>query len=279
MSNFNVQNDKWLEIAFEDRNKAYGAYQLRKESDATTIKAMLITFGTIAFGIGLFSFTTPEPKPIIKPKPNELPDIVRIVELTPVAPKSEPIIKKGTDNPKLNLTPDKAPPVVVDRPEVKPVEEPKNPDNSTPYNPNGTENGNPGPVGNPNGVETPITTPSTGTRTNPKPYDGPYKGVLGAEASFPGGINKFRTFIAENYKIPNSFNKDVLFIELVFVIEKDGSMTDIRMVSKGDKALEKEAIRVLKAMNKKWIPGKVNGEIVRSEKRLPIQITITEFEE
>ena len=37
MSNFNVQNDKWLEIAFEDRNKNYGAYQLRKESDATTI--------------------------------------------------------------------------------------------------------------------------------------------------------------------------------------------------------------------------------------------------
>mgnify|MGYP000754512714 CR=1 FL=1 len=54
MSNFNVQNENWLEIAFENRNKAYGAYQLRKESDATTIKAMLLTFGFIAFGIGLF---------------------------------------------------------------------------------------------------------------------------------------------------------------------------------------------------------------------------------
>ena len=63
MSNFNVQNDEWLEIAFENRNKTYGAYQLRKESDATTIKAMLITFGALALGIGLFSFTTPEPKP------------------------------------------------------------------------------------------------------------------------------------------------------------------------------------------------------------------------
>ena len=63
MSNFNVQNENWLEIAFENRNKAYGAYQLRKESDATTIKAMLLTFGFIAFGIGLFSFTTPETKP------------------------------------------------------------------------------------------------------------------------------------------------------------------------------------------------------------------------
>ncbi|WP_329805702.1 energy transducer TonB [Flavobacterium facile] len=277
MSNFNVQNDEWLEIAFENRNKTYGAYQLRKESDATTIKAMLITFGTIAFGIGLFSFTTPESKPNIAPQPNKLPDIVRIVELTPIVPEPKPIIKKGTDNPKLNLTPDKVPPIVVDRTEVEPVVEPKNPDTSTPFNPNGTENGNPGPIGNPNGIETPITTPTTGTETPSS--NTIYKGTFGVEASFPGGINKFRTFIAENYKIPNSFNKDVLSIELVFVIEKDGSMTDIRMIGKGDKTLEKEAIRVLKAMNKKWTPGKVNGEIVRSEKRLPIQISLVDIED
>jgi protein TonB len=277
MSNFNVQNDKWLEIAFEDRNKTYGAYQLRKESDATTIKAMLITFGTIAFGIGLFSFTTPESKPYIAPKPNELPEFVRIVELTPIVPEIKPIIKRGTDNPKLNLTPDKVPPVVVDKQTVKPIEEPKKPDTSTPYNPNGTENGNPGPVGDPKGPDTTPTTPTTGTgapSTNTI-----YKGTFGVEASFPGGINKFRTFIAENYKVPNSFNKDVLFIKLVFIIEKDGSMTDIRMVGNGDKALEKEAIRVLKAMNKKWTPGKINGEVVRSEKTLPIQINLVETEE
>lgn len=276
MSNFNVQDEKWLEIAFENRNKAYGAYQLRKESDATTIKAMLITFGTIAFGIGLFSFTTPESKPYIAPKPNKLPDIVRIVELTPVA-TPKPIIRKGTDNPKLNLTPDKVPPVVVDKPTVKPIEEPKKPDTSTPYNPNGTENGNPGPVGSPIGTSTTPTAPTTGTEA--PSTNTIYKGTFGVEASFPGGINKFRTFIADNYKIPSSFNKDVLFIKLVFVVEKDGSMTDIRMVGNGDKALEKEAIRVLKAMNKKWTPGKINGEIVRSEKTLPIQINLVDTEE
>jgi protein TonB len=276
MSNFNVQDEKWLEIAFENRNKAYGAYQLRKESDATTIKAMLITFGTIAFGIGLFSFTTPESKPYIAPKPNKLPDIVRIVELTPIA-TPKPIIRKGTDDPKLNLTPDKVPPVVVDKPTVKPIEEPKKPDTSTPYNPNGTENGNPGPIGNPEGTVSTPTAPTTGTEA--PSTNTIYKGTFGVEASFPGGINKFRTFIADNYKIPSSFNKDVLFIKLVFVIEKDGSMTDIRMVGNGDKALEKEAIRVLKAMNKKWTPGKINGEIVRSEKTLPIQINLVENEE
>jgi protein TonB len=274
MSNFNVQNENWLEIAFENRNKAYGAYKLRKESDATTIKAMLLTFGFIAFGIGLFSFTTPENKPgglINCPTiPLEKLTLVRI------NPKIEPksVIKKGTDIPKLNLTPNKVPPIVVDKTEVKPIVEPKNPDYTTPFNPNGSENGNPGPEGNPIGTSTsPITTtPENGTGTNI------YKGILGSEASFPGGINKFRTFIAENYKIPTTFDEAELYIEMIFVIEKDGSMTDIRMISKGDKALEKEAIRVLNSMKKKWLPGRVNGEVVRSEKRLPIQIHLLETE-
>ncbi len=277
MSNFNVQNDKWLEIAFEDRNKAYGAYQLRKESDATTIKAMLITFGALAIGIGLFSFTSPEVKPDKIFECPKLPPVVTIAKFKPIdKTEPKPIIKKGTDNPKLNLTPDKIPPIVVDKPEVKPVVEPKNPDNSTPYNPNGTVNGNPGPVGKPEGLETPLPTNPNGTT---KPDNGPYKGVLGVEASFPGGIDTFRTFIADNYKVPSSFNNDILDIVLVFVIEKDGSMTDIKMISKGDKALENEAIRVLKSLKKKWIPGKVNGEIVRSEKRLPLKILLTETED
>jgi protein TonB len=275
MSNFNVQNENWLEIAFEHRNKAYGAYQLRKESDATTIKAMLLTFGFIAFGIGLFSFTTPEIKSedVINCPITPLEKLT-LVRITPqIEPKS--VIKKGTDKPKLNITPDKVPPVVVARTEVKPIVEPINPDYTTPFNPNGSENGNPGPIGNPLGNS---TTPSTTTTQGSGTGTSVYKGVLGTEASFPGGINKFRTFIAENYKVPNSFDQEVLFIEMVFVIEKDGSMTDIRMVSKGDKALEKEAIRVLTSMKKKWTPGRVNGEVVRSEKRLPIQINLLETE-
>lgn len=279
MSNFNVQNDKWLEIAFEDRNKAYGAYRLRKESDQTTIKAMLLTFGALAIGIGLFSFTTPESKPIIEDIP-KLPPVVTIVELTPtIKTEPKPIIKKGNEDPKQNTTPENVAPIVVNRPNVEPAETPKNPDTSTPYNPDGNPNGNPGPVGNPNGTDTNPTTPSTGTGTEAPSTNGIFKGVLGVEASFPGGVDKFRTFIAENYKVPSSFNKDILDIVLVFVIEKDGSMTDIKMISKGDKALENEAIRVLKSMKKKWTPGRVNGEIVRSEKRLPLRILLTETED
>ena len=63
MSNFNLQKNSWIDVAFENRNKAYGAYQLRKESDVTTVKAMLLTFGFLIIGIGLFSFTSPKSEP------------------------------------------------------------------------------------------------------------------------------------------------------------------------------------------------------------------------
>ena len=86
MSNFNVQKDSWLEVVFEDKNKAYGAYQLRKENDTTTLKALFYAIVLVASGVGLLSFTTPKPKvtppidgPTLKPSilyvepKNELP--------------------------------------------------------------------------------------------------------------------------------------------------------------------------------------------------------------
>lgn len=278
MSNFNVQRDSWLEVAFEDRNKAYGAYRIRKESDTTTLKALFFGIGLGAVCLGLFSFTTDEAKPL-KPEAPKLPDTEVIHVIQPKEEKLEPEKPKakGTPNPIQNLTPNiNTPPRVVNRTEVEPVEEPKNPTPNTPYNPNGDPNGNPGPVGDPNGTAT--NTPTTPS----EPGDsgtGLYKGVLGVEAKFPGGIDKFREFVANKYKVPTSFNKDFIVIDLIFTIAKDGSMTDIRMTNNADKALEKEAIRVLKSMNKKWTPGMVNGKAVNSERKFSIKLDLKETEE
>lgn len=277
MSNFNVQTDSWLEVAFEDRNKAYGAYRIRKESDTTTLKALFLGIGLGAICLGLFSFTTDNVKPT-KPEAPKLPDTEVIHVIKPKEDKIEPEKPKsqGTNNPIRNVTPNiNTPPTVVDRTDVEPVVEPKNPTPNTPYNPNGDPNGEPGPVGDPHGTVNIPTTPS-------EPGDsgnGVFKGVLGVEAKFPGGINSFRDFVAKKFQVPNSFDKDFLTIDLVFTIAKDGSMTDIRMTNKADKALEKEAIRVLNAMNKKWTPGMVNGKAVNSERRFSIKLDLREIEE
>lgn len=276
MSNFNVQRDSWLEVAFEDRNKAYGAYRLRKESDTTTLKALFFGIGFGAICLGLFSFTTDDVKPTIPDTPKLPEPTVVVIKQIKDKIKPEKPQTKGTDNPKQNLTPNyNIPPKVVAQTEVKPVDEPKNPDTSTPYNPNGDPNGNPGPAGTPTGT---VSTPTNSGEPSDTGNE-IFTGVLGEEAKFPGGINSFRDYVAKKFKVPTSFNEDFLTINLVFTIAKDGSMTDIKMVNNADKALEKEAIRVFKSMNKKWTPGKVNGNPVNCKRNFSIKIDLREIEE
>jgi protein TonB len=54
-----------------------------------------------------------------------------------------------------------------------------------------------------------------------------------------------------------------------FVVERDGSITDVKVMKSVDPSLDKEAIRVLKSMPK-WIPGKQNGSAVRVKFTVPV---------
>ena len=58
-----------------------------------------------------------------------------------------------------------------------------------------------------------------------------------------------------------------------FVVERDGSITDVKIVKSVDPSLDKEAVRVLKSMPK-WIPGKQNGQAVRVKYNLPVQFRL-----
>lgn len=57
-----------------------------------------------------------------------------------------------------------------------------------------------------------------------------------------------------------------------FVIERDGSMTDIQVKRDPGHGLGKEAIRVLKSLKTKWSPGMIDGKAVRTAYNLPITV-------
>lgn len=88
---------------------------------------------------------------------------------------------------------------------------------------------------------------------------------------FPGGIEKFYQFISENYKTPTSevFLGRKVFVN--FVIEKDGKLTNVKVLRDLGFGTGKEAVRVL-LMSPKWIPAELNGEKVRCSYTLPIEI-------
>ncbi|GGB69645.1 hypothetical protein GCM10007424_07020 [Flavobacterium suaedae] len=90
-----------------------------------------------------------------------------------------------------------------------------------------------------------------------------------------GGMQGFYTYVYKHFKVPK-VNKDMTArIYLSFVIEKDGSMSNIKILRDPGYGMGDEAVRVLKSMDQKWIPGELNGEKVSANYNLPITINIT----
>jgi hypothetical protein len=88
--------------------------------------------------------------------------------------------------------------------------------------------------------------------------------------TFPGGMDKFYQFVAENFKAPSQPNlKGKVYI--TFIVEIDGSLNDFKILRDIGYGTGEEAVRVLKSCPK-WIPGKINGKAVRTLYSLPITI-------
>ncbi len=87
---------------------------------------------------------------------------------------------------------------------------------------------------------------------------------------FPGGMEKFYKFVFNNYRTPDEGGlKGKVYV--TFVVEKDGSLTDIKVLRDIGYGTGKEAIRVLQKCPK-WNPGIQNGKPVRVLYSLPISI-------
>jgi hypothetical protein len=91
--------------------------------------------------------------------------------------------------------------------------------------------------------------------------------------TFPGGLNAFYQFVAENFKVSEEASKMKLKgkVYLTFMIEKDGSLSGFKILRDIGYGTGEEAVRVLK-LSPNWIPGKLNNNPVRVEYSLPITI-------
>ena len=81
-----------------------------------------------------------------------------------------------------------------------------------------------------------------------------------------------RVFLNTNFDKPEIEDVESISVFVSFVIEKDGSMTDIKVLKDPGYGLGKEAIRVLKSIRTKWSPGILDGKPVRTAYNLPITI-------
>lgn len=88
---------------------------------------------------------------------------------------------------------------------------------------------------------------------------------------FPGGINAFYKYVADNFKVPTAKEFEGGRLIVAFTIEKDGSLEDIKVVKEIGFGTTEETIRLMKA-TPLWKPAEQNGRKVRCSYMLPITL-------
>lgn len=97
------------------------------------------------------------------------------------------------------------------------------------------------------------------------------------KADYPGGDAALLQFINENIQYPDLAVEDNAQGRVIvsFIVEKDGSISDVKVVRGRHPELDKEAVRVVKKITKKFIPAKQNGNIVRYKFNIPVSFKLT----
>ena len=99
--------------------------------------------------------------------------------------------------------------------------------------------------------------------------------VVEVMPQYPGGQIAMMKYIMENIKYPEQAMKEGIQgrVTVRFIVEKDGSISDVKPVLSVHPLLNKEAVRVVKSMPK-WSPGKHNGKPVRVRFNLPVMFKL-----
>lgn len=269
----NIFKTEWLDVVFAGRNKAYGAYVLRKVGPAMTTKALFI-------GVALFVFAISTPL-IMKFLGNgdKAVETDRFIE-TEVVLSEPPPVDEATPPPPPAVEPPPPrvdqvrmpPPVVVEASKVQ-DEEPPTVEELRKADPGPkTIEGDPTaeiridlPVGE--GPKDQLVTESVGENHI-------FEAVEVAPQP-PGGLAGFLKYVGDTYQYPAQAEAQGVSgrVTLTFVVERDGSLTDIKVLRDLKYGTGEEAVRVLKRA-KKWTPGIQNGRPVRVQYTLPIVLNL-----
>ena len=272
MSKIDLISSDWVDLVFEGRNKAYGAYRLRKSTTKRNILAMVavVLLLIVAFIIltvknfvdeqrakvamtqvaELTNYKQPEKKAEVKQKKVEV-EPERVVERVKSSIKfTAPVIKKDE--------------------EVKPDEELKTQDELMSTK---TAIGTFDVKGNDDANGEVLKAKEVIAEPEPPKHEEENKvfDIVEQQPMFPGGQTALMKYLSEHTKYPVVALENGVQgrVTVQFVVEKDGSISDVHVLRGVDPSLDKEAVRVVKSMPR-WTPGKQNGINVRVNYRVPV---------
>ena len=280
MAQIDLTRNGWCDLIFEGRNKEYGAYKLRTQTGKRNLKAIITIAILAALCIILFYIkagydayqaahakneNVTEISALNQPKKKE----AKVERKVQVEEKKE-VVKEVKSSIKFTA------PVIKKDADVKPEEEMKTQDQIMQTN---TAIGALDVKGNSDQGEILKVTQRVETepvKAEPKPeVENKVFDVVEQMPSFPGGPSALMQYLSSNIKYPVVAQENGVQGRVVvsFVVERDGSITDVNVLRSVDPSLDKEAVRVVKSMPK-WNPGKQNGSAVRVKYQVPVSFRL-----
>jgi periplasmic protein TonB len=262
-----------LDLIFEDRNKAYGAYELRKAYNKRITAALLITAG-VALLVFIASFVAKNinPRSAQIEKAEVVLEEINMEEEKKVEPPPPPPPKQ--EPPKVEMTKFTPPKIVEDEevkkedipPEVEKLEDTK----IDVVSQEGIKD---------EGLAAPPPDEGKQVVEAPKVEDeNKIFEKVEVDAEYPGGNAAWRRFLERNLnaQIPADAGAPPgnYTVNIRFIVDKQGNVSDIRATTNHGYGMEEEAIRVLKRATK-WTPAVQNGRQVNAYRSQPITFQVT----
>lgn len=255
-----------LDILFEDRNKNYGAYELRRNYAGRLQKALgicasiLLVVLTTGFVMAKNSKverpTESRTEVMLSEQPKEKPPVIeqpkppvveqQVATVANVIPRIVPDEQADKDVPTVDDMEDRQ--IAIDTHEGRPSDDIV----QAPVNEG---------IG---GGETPVIAPER-TEVDKKYYSVELMPV------YPGGMEALIKFLQRNLKSPTELDQPTQ-VNIQFVVGKDGSISELMILKSGGNAFDKEVERVVKMMPN-WVPGEQNGHPVAVYFNLPVTFT------
>ncbi len=272
MAKIDLISRDWTEMVFEGRNKEYGAYRLRKNAGKRNLYSLITIFiAALAIwgGISLVKFVESRTKTVAQTSVAELSALNQPKKKAEVKQQQkvkleqpEKVVERVKSSVKFTA------PVIKKDDEVKPEDELKTQDELMSTK---TAIGALDVKGNDDANGEVLKIKEAVAQPEPKPEVEKVFDVVEQMPSFPGGPSALMEWLSNNVKYPVVAQENGVQGRVVvsFVVERDGSITDVKVVRGVDPSLDKEASRVVRAMPR-WIPGKQNGSAVRVKYNVPV---------
>ena len=272
MAKIDLISRDWTEMVFEGRNKEYGAYRLRKNAGKRNLYSLITIFiAALAIwgGISLVKFVESRTKSVAQTSVAELSALNQPKKKAEVKQQQkvkleqpEKVVERVKSSVKFTA------PVIKKDDQVKPEDELKTQEELMNTK---TAIGALDVKGNDDANGEVLKLKEAVAQPEPKPEVEKVFDVVEQMPSFPGGPSALMEWLSNNVKYPVVAQENGVQGRVVvsFVVERDGSITDVKVVRGVDPSLDKEASRVVKAMPR-WIPGKQNGSAVRVKYNVPV---------